>query len=1758
MATGMWAISQVGGYYQIGTLQDWKDFAALVNGGSATIQGKLTADVDLGSDQTMVGSASATPFKGIFDGQGYTLTIHYNSTAEYCAPFRYVEGASFRNLKVAGTITTTQNYAAGIAGRNINNTIYFAKCATDVAINSSSTTLTKWGHSDYHGCLLAHSENVNVQIENCACGGSINGSSSSLSYCAGLVGVAENCTVSASRSLSTTSYTNIAIINSLCHSDGVTRDASTFYYINANDESSVGTQVIASALNNTTYVNNLGSSDWVLYSRTHQPMLIQFAKYSVTYNANGGSSAPAVQSKLTYEGIYLSNTTLTRSGLVHSGWNTKADGTGTHYNKNAYYTTDADLALYAEWTFQGSGTENDPYLIPSADVWNFLADKVAAGTTYAGVYFRQTANISVTTPIGSFTDETHFKTFNGIYDGNGKTLTVTINQSGKRYVAPFHYISGATIKNLIVTGSVSVSGSGGVEAWRHPAGLVGATEAGSTSLVENCRVSTNVSGSDYIGGIVGNALNSSITIRGCVYSGTLTANNNNYAGGLLGWGGGGGGKTISIVNSLFCGSYTGSGKFHPVGCFYDPGNYTRSVSNTYYTVAPINMTDEDGNSFVRNLSYKGKYAYLITGGTHVSVNPGGMVGVYDVSGISTNGLGLKYNGAIYAANGETISLELSGAPAYIATTGTLTGSSNPYSLAMTSANSVIKATFQGSGTALDPYLIPSTAVWNILSTNVNEGNTYSGKFFRQTADIDVTTMVGTSSCKFQGTYDGDGHTLTVNYSTAADYTGPFRYINGATFKNLHTAGTINVTAKFAGGFAGLANGANTFYNCRSSVTINSNREGDGSNGGFIGILNVSGTTTSSFEGCVFDGRFISSNTSRWGGYIGWSGTNVKLSLVNCLFAPTELAMQTTNNLTITRTGDTLGIFTTITNTYYTELLTNKQAKKACSITGASGVTVANAGLSTYYSVSEITGYTTGVAYGGVLYGGENESISLTLDGSSNYKASAGTLTGSGNPRTLTMAEANTIIYGAASILAAPTPIEGLEYSGSAQTLINAGTASGGTMQYSLDGSSWSTTLPTGTNAGDYTVYYKVEGDANHADYIGSSVSVTIKTYVIDGKLRGVFSVGEGTKVQFSQGNLQAVFASAGTSCTWQFGTEQYDYVGNAAANNAINGNGSVSAAGTVDLFGWSTGSTYYGINNSSDAGDYSGDFVDWGNLAISNGGNTTNSDWRTLTRDEWAYLFTNHTYGYATVAGVKGIIIVPDNYSGTAINSDHSNTENPFARNTIDASTWASTYELAGVIFLPAAGFRIPWIGQVQENAYYWSSTPVDGTNKYATLVGKPGNGDIITYGSGGNWPANDGFSVRLVKNAPMASVTAPTAIDGLEYSGSAQTLIHAGSSADGEIQYKLGDGDWSTSLPSATNAGSYTVYYRVIADDDHSDNPGSSVAVTINKVLLHVRADNKSVTFGDAAPAYTASYSGFVLDEDESVLGGTLTFICIYTPTSPVGTYPIFPSGLTATNYSIIKHTGTLTVNAPAGLVLYDNADPTTQLEGLNGSTLDVTINRSIVAGCYNTICLPFDLSASQIAASPLAGYSDLKAFDGADVTGSGQNLFINIYVRDVDHIEAGVPYLISYPSEHGNIVNPLFNDVTFSETTPSGETHDGVTFQGMFGPVHITTYAENVAAGRDEDYLFLGANNRLLWPNDDGTSMRGFRAYFIIHRNDIPVARAPRGTNARIVTRTSTATDVENVQRDQVQCTKVLENGVLYIIKNGVKYDAQGKKLR
>ena len=211
-----------------------------------------------------------------------------------------------------------------------------------------------------------------------------------------------------------------------------------------------------------------------------------------------------------------------------------------------------------------------------------------------------------------------------------------------------------------------------------------------------------------------------------------------------------------------------------------------------------------------------------------------------------------------------------------------------------------------------------------------------------------------------------------------------------------------------------------------------------------------------------------------------------------------------------------------------------------------------------------------------------------------------------------------------------------------------------------------------------------------------------------GVLNGEFSVSAVKKVHFSRGNLRAYYNSSG-SWEWYFHTNQYDYVGNAVGNTAINGKGSLSSTNQyVDLFGWSTSSTSYGIYNSTNNSQYSGSLLDWGSIAIANGGYVANC-WFTMSYTQWSYLLNSRTttttnmptgtnsgsarYIKAQVASKNGLILFPDNYAhptGASVSVSNAayNTANiGYGSFTVSAENWTKMEE-AGAVFLPAGGYR--------------------------------------------------------------------------------------------------------------------------------------------------------------------------------------------------------------------------------------------------------------------------------------------------------------------------------------------------------------------------------------------------------------------------------------------------------------------------------------
>ena len=465
--------------------------------------------------------------------------------------------------------------------------------------------------------------------------------------------------------------------------------------------------------------------------------------------------------------------------------------------------------------WQGSGTVADPYLINNTYDWNKLSYLVGNGYAFADTYFRQTADISVTQPIGNFADNQAAKQrpFSGTYNGDGHTLNVNIHGSAN-FTGPFYCLSNATVKNLVVTGFVTSS-------YRHASGLVGTLMGPCT--IENCLVSTNVSGTDYMGGLIGHSRLDNFTIVGCVFNGTLTATESGYTGGFNGWGGEPQTTNATITNCFFAGTYVNSsnGKFHPVGCF-GGANATRTISNVYYTKAPVKMTDETNVSIVKNpVTYKGERVYSVTAGTGVTITPVGTPATsYNVSKLDLYGEdGIAFNGVRYGAQGDAISMNLTGGDNYSATTGTLSGSANPYTLTMAAANSEINfvpvASVTTSGNVTTNYgtLANALAAWENGSTL----KLLADVTHNQTISINNTRILDLNGFGIKQTgsgrvfYIGGSGNLTINDSNpdaAHKYTLSDVY-NGAGLATLDEAsGSLTVNGGYiTGGYDGDQGGA---------------------------------------------------------------------------------------------------------------------------------------------------------------------------------------------------------------------------------------------------------------------------------------------------------------------------------------------------------------------------------------------------------------------------------------------------------------------------------------------------------------------------------------------------------------------------------------------------------------------------------------------------------------------------------------------------------------------------------------------------------------------------------------------------------------------------------------------------------------------------------------------------------------------------------------------------------------------------------------
>lgn len=349
----------------------------------------------------------------------------------------------------------------------------------------------------------------------------------------------------------------------------------------------------------------------------------------------------------------------------------------------------------------------------------------------------------------------------------------------------------------------------------------------------------------------------------------------------------------------------------------------------------------------------------------------------------------------------------------------------------------------------------------------------------------------------------------------------------------------------------------------------------------------------------------------------------------------------------------------------------------------------------------------------------------------------------------------------------PTAQENLTYTGQEQALITAGSvANYGTMQYSLtENGTYSPDIPTGTDAGAYTVWYRVIGDENHNDTAPTSVAVRIgKKPLTITKVACAAKIYDGTTtVEPTSVIFDNVTLNRGT-----------DYTVTASFDDASVGNGKNITA-RVTLMGQTAKN--YALEQSS----------------FPTTGSITRAAVPGFTKETALTIVNGHANTYTVALPALPKLETPKKYGALTYE---------IREIKLDGSYYTSGAKVEnGKLTLP-----------IQKN-----DVKTTGSVGTVTVVIKSTNYEDITLTVNVN-----------ATNKLLPTVTAPTA-NALTYNGTEQALVTAGKTTGGTMLYRLDDSKWSEQIPTAKNAGEYTVWYKVQGNAEYADVAEQSLTVTVS-----------------------------------------------------------------------------------------------------------------------------------------------------------------------------------------------------------------------------------------------------------------------------------------------------------------------------------------
>ena len=569
--------------WRITSAADWNVLAQNIIAGNSYSGEYVQLDADIeiaggvgGHDENGV---NGRPFSGTFLGNNKTITAAFSSITQGAAPFRYISGATIKNLTVAGTITSDQYYTSGLVGFADGENL-IEGCIVSATINQNS---------DYAGGFVGNGKTSTTTIRGCIFQGTVNGSiyvvhhsnggywyETTHNVC-GFWGYGdEGSTLIMQNCLEKGTYNTIDGMHPIGLQNGTSNLTNTHYL--TPQSGPLSHTVVSGAYRaysvNTAEGEMLSPLQLLDGNTYYTPCIITFDD-PYKLEDNPVSVTPVVKASdettlLTLGTDYtatVDGTEVTSYPMSFTSLGIKTftiTGLG-----NCNGSTSASFIVIRQ---KGEGTPENPYTISNTDEWDAFVYQVNLGNSYSGKYVKLMDDIDISSTVGVLED----KPFSGTFNGDGHTITATINDNSDSGTAPFRYIKNATIKNLTVAGTITSN-------QRHMSGLVGFadSEGEGMNLIEDCAVTATLNiNTDYAGGIIGHGNSSATTIRGCVFAGTMNASNNPNVGVIWGWSDSG---TPTLENCLEAGTYTGISKLHPMGLQGGSG----TIANCYYVKPQI-------------------------------------------------------------------------------------------------------------------------------------------------------------------------------------------------------------------------------------------------------------------------------------------------------------------------------------------------------------------------------------------------------------------------------------------------------------------------------------------------------------------------------------------------------------------------------------------------------------------------------------------------------------------------------------------------------------------------------------------------------------------------------------------------------------------------------------------------------------------------------------------------------------------------------------------------------------------------------------------------------------------------------------------------------------------------------------------------------------------------------------------------------------------------------------------------------------------